>query len=149
MVRIEPEPCFHGGKVVAVNAASDADLKARTGNGIGGTTQLCPGNAHASDGAIARGNNGGRGETKECELSGTTSCACCQAAGNGGTATTGTPRGWSGKSVVRPRATCGGREFSVVLPEGAPVDEAAGWVRFDPAAINVYADGWLVRPEAA
>jgi glycerol transport system ATP-binding protein len=47
------------------------------------------------------------------------------------------------------RATCGGRDFAVVLPEGAPVDEGAGWVRFDPAAINVYADGWLVRPEAA
>jgi hypothetical protein len=44
----ETEVCFHGGKVVAAHAASDADLKARAGNGIGGTTQLCPGNAHAS-----------------------------------------------------------------------------------------------------
>ena len=65
---------------MAVNAASDADLKARAGNGIGGTTQLCPGNAHASDGAIARGSSGGRGETKERELNGTANCACCQAA---------------------------------------------------------------------
>jgi glycerol transport system ATP-binding protein len=47
------------------------------------------------------------------------------------------------------RATCGGRELAVIAPEGAPVDERAGWVRFDPAAIHVYADGWLVEPERA
>ena len=131
---IQVEACFHGGKVVAVNAASDADLKARTGNGIGGTTQLCPGKAHASDGAIARGSNGGRGETKECELKGTTNCACCQAAGNGGTATTGTPRGWSGKSVVRPRASCGGRAAGACFCGGAAF-QAVGRIGSARAAI--------------
>jgi len=119
------EACFHGGKVVAVNAASDADLKARTGNGIGGTTQLCPGKAHASDGAIARGSNGGRGETKEREL----------AAGNGGTATRGIPRGWSGKSVVRPRATCGGRAVGACFCGGA-VFQAVGLTAIAPEREN-------------
>jgi len=132
---IQVEACFHGGKVVAVNAASDADLKARTGNGIGGTTQLCPGKAHASDGAIAKGSNGGRGETKECELNGTTNCACCQAAGNGGTATTGTPRGWSGKSVVKPRATCGGRAAGACFCGGA-VFQAVGLTAIAPEREN-------------
>ncbi len=47
------------------------------------------------------------------------------------------------------RASCGGREVSVVAPEGAPIDEGAEWVTFDPSAVNVYADGWLVEGEAA
>ena len=110
---IQVEACFHGGKVGAVNAASDADLEARTGNGIGGTTQLCPGKAHASDGANAKGNNGGRGEAK--------------AAGNGSTATTSTPRVLSGRSVVKPSAPCGGRAGGACFC-GAAAFQAVGLI---------------------
>jgi glycerol transport system ATP-binding protein len=47
------------------------------------------------------------------------------------------------------RASCGGREIAAIAPEGAEIDPAAEWMQFDPAAVNVYADGWLVEGEAA
>jgi len=47
------------------------------------------------------------------------------------------------------RAEIAGRTINVVAPEGTPVSENAEWVRFDPAAVNVYADGWLVEGESA
>ena len=47
------------------------------------------------------------------------------------------------------RAVCGGKEVAVVAKEGEPVDESAEWVTFEPSAVNVYSDGWLVEGEAA
>jgi glycerol transport system ATP-binding protein len=47
------------------------------------------------------------------------------------------------------RATCGGRELAAVVAEDQPIPDRVEWLRFDPAAINVYADGWLVEGEAA
>jgi glycerol transport system ATP-binding protein len=47
------------------------------------------------------------------------------------------------------RAEIAGREINAVAPEGVPIDREADWMRFDPAAINVYVDGWLVEGEAA
>jgi glycerol transport system ATP-binding protein len=41
------------------------------------------------------------------------------------------------------------REIAAVAPEGAEIDAQAEWMRFDPKAVNVYADGWLVEGEAA
>jgi glycerol transport system ATP-binding protein len=47
------------------------------------------------------------------------------------------------------RATCGGKEIAAIAPEGAEIDVQAEWMQFDPKAVNVYADGWLVEGEAA
>jgi glycerol transport system ATP-binding protein len=46
------------------------------------------------------------------------------------------------------RAEIAGREANAIVPEGVPVDMEADWMRFDPAAINVYVDGWLVEGRA-
>ncbi len=47
------------------------------------------------------------------------------------------------------RTEIAGREINVIAPEGVAVDERAEWVQFDPAAVNVYVDGWLVQGEDA
>jgi glycerol transport system ATP-binding protein len=46
------------------------------------------------------------------------------------------------------RCAIAGREVNVIAPEGVEVSAEAEWVTFDPAAVNVYADGWLVEGRA-
>ncbi len=47
------------------------------------------------------------------------------------------------------RADFFGREVNVVAPEGAAVSDRVNRIVFDPARVNVYADGWIVEGEAA
>jgi len=47
------------------------------------------------------------------------------------------------------RAEIAGQPVNVVAGEDEPLDAAADWVTFDPARVNVYADGWLVEGEPA
>jgi glycerol transport system ATP-binding protein len=47
------------------------------------------------------------------------------------------------------RAEIAGKPVNAVLGEDAPLADRADWARFDPRAVNVYVDGWLVEGEAA
>ncbi|RVT83410.1 ABC transporter ATP-binding protein [Rhodobacteraceae bacterium CCMM004] len=47
------------------------------------------------------------------------------------------------------RADHEGTAINIVVPEGASVPEGAARVAFVPARVNVYADGWRVRPTEA
>ncbi|MFN3613446.1 MAG: ABC transporter ATP-binding protein [Rubrimonas sp.] len=47
------------------------------------------------------------------------------------------------------RAEIAGREINAIAPEGLSVEEGAEWAQFEPQAVNVYVDGWLVEGEAA
>jgi glycerol transport system ATP-binding protein len=42
-----------------------------------------------------------------------------------------------------------GHELNVVVPEGVPISADADHIAFDPEHVNVYADGWAVKGEAA
>jgi glycerol transport system ATP-binding protein len=46
------------------------------------------------------------------------------------------------------RAEMSGKPINVVASEDESIDESAEWVTFDPARVNVYADGWLVEGAA-
>ncbi|MBF9033947.1 ATP-binding cassette domain-containing protein [Rhodobacterales bacterium HKCCE2091] len=45
------------------------------------------------------------------------------------------------------RLDVGGRNVSAILDEGTPVPADAGAIRFEPAGVNVYENGWRVKPQ--